>query len=160
MRVSPRKRIRTYFFLLACLVESFPIGPERKHKVDFFALFIRLGLFLQTTQSVSLMDTKAIGKANNTYLLLFKSTATEQVACSKHRVSRRITRYNLTFLSFHSFQTQFSFKCWKQCTWFDKSSLRNRKRAFHSCPCQRAGLGGSKQQRQQYFDKLEPLPWR
>ena len=29
------------FFLSACLIESFPIGPERKHKVDFFALFIR-----------------------------------------------------------------------------------------------------------------------
>ena len=28
------------FFLLACLVESFPIAPERKHKVEFFALFI------------------------------------------------------------------------------------------------------------------------
>ena len=52
-------------FLSACLVESFPIGPERKHKVDFFALFIRPGLFLLTTQSVSLMDTQAIGKANN-----------------------------------------------------------------------------------------------
>ena len=34
------------FFLLACLVESFPIAPERKHKVEFFALFIRPGLFL------------------------------------------------------------------------------------------------------------------
>ena len=31
MRVLPRNRIRTYF----CLVKSFPIGPERKHKVDF-----------------------------------------------------------------------------------------------------------------------------
>ena len=39
-----------------------------------------LRLFLQTTQSVSLMDTKAIGSANNnTVLFLFKSTATEQV---------------------------------------------------------------------------------
>ena len=78
MRVSPRKRIRTYFFLSACLVESFPIGPKRKRKVDLFALFIRSGLFL--AQSVSLMDTQAIGKANNkTVLFLFKSTATEQV---------------------------------------------------------------------------------
>ena len=114
---------------------SFPIGPERKHKVDFFALFIRSGLLLYTTQPVCSMDTQAIGKANNdTVLFWFKSTATEQVVCSKHRVSKRMTRYNLTFLSFHSFQNQYSFKCWKQCPWYDKSSLRNRKRAFHGCP--------------------------
>ena len=36
----------THIFLSACLVESFLIGPERKHKVDFFASFIRPGLFL------------------------------------------------------------------------------------------------------------------
>ena len=39
-----------------------------------------LRLFLQTTQLVSLMDTKAIGSANNiTVLFLLKSTETEQV---------------------------------------------------------------------------------
>ena len=38
LRASPRKRIRTYF-LLTCLVESFPIGQERKHEIDFFAFF-------------------------------------------------------------------------------------------------------------------------
>ena len=57
------------------------------------------------------METQAIGKGiNNTVLSLVKSTATEQVECSKQRVLKRITRYYLTFLSFHSFQTQFNFK--------------------------------------------------
>ena len=60
------------------------------------------------------MDAQAIGKANkktSTVLYLIKSTATEQVLCIKHRVSKRIKRHNLTFLSFHSFQIQFCFKC-------------------------------------------------
>jgi len=107
----PTETNTNIFFCRRVLLNHFRSVRKRKGKVDFFALFIRPGLFLQTTQSVSLMDTKAIGKANNTDLLLFKSTATEQVVCSKHRVAKRITCYNLTFLSFHSFQTQFSFKC-------------------------------------------------
>ena len=105
-----------------------------KTKLTSLLYFIRPSL-LQTTQSVGLMDTQALGKANNNAVLfLFKSTASEQVVCSKHRVPKRITRYYLTFLSFHNFQTQFSFKCREQCTWYDKYSLRNRKRAFHGCP--------------------------
>ena len=57
--------------------------------------------FLQTTQSVSLMDTQAIGKANNnTVLFLLKSTATEQVvlvniACP--RESRVIISHSYLF---------------------------------------------------------------
>ena len=57
------------------------------------------------------------GKITTLFFFLFKSTATEQVVCSKNRVSERITRHNLTLLYFHSFQIQFSFKCWKPCTW-------------------------------------------
>ena len=58
------------------------------------------------------MDTQAIDEANNnTVHFLFKSTATEQVVDSEHRVSKRITRSKLTFLSFHSFQAQFSLNC-------------------------------------------------
>ena len=61
--------------------------------------FIRSGFFLLTIQSVSLMDTQANGKANNeTVIFLLKRTEAEQVECSKHRVPKIITRYNLTFL--------------------------------------------------------------
>ena len=42
----PTETNTNIFFLSACLVESFPIGPERKHKVDFFALFMQPALFL------------------------------------------------------------------------------------------------------------------
>ena len=54
---------------------------------------------------IVLMETQAIGKANNDAVLffLFKITATEQVVCGKRRVSKRITRHNSTFLSFLQF---------------------------------------------------------
>ena len=39
VRVSQLKRIRTYF-LSASLVESFPMGPERKNKIDLILCFI------------------------------------------------------------------------------------------------------------------------
>ena len=35
----PTETNTNILFLSACLVESFPIGPERKDKIDFFALF-------------------------------------------------------------------------------------------------------------------------
>ena len=123
-----------HIFCRRVLLSHFWSVWKGKTKLTSLLYFIRSGL-LQTNQSVGLMGTQAIGKANNnTVLFLFKSTASEQVVCSKHRVSKRITRHYLKFLSFHSFQTQFIFKCWKQCTWYDKYSLRNRKRAFHGCP--------------------------
>ena len=44
LRVSPGQLLRTRtHFLLACLVESFPIGPERKHIVDYIYIICRLG---------------------------------------------------------------------------------------------------------------------
>ena len=101
-----------FFVGVSCWIISDRSGKEKKHKEkkhkvdDFFALFIRPRLFLKTTQPVSLTDTQAISKANkNTVLFLFKSTATEHVVCSKHHVSKRITRHSLTFLSFHSFHS-------------------------------------------------------
>ena len=37
----------TNTFFSVCLFESFPIGPERKHKVDYFALFYTTRFFSQ-----------------------------------------------------------------------------------------------------------------
>ena len=76
----PRKLqlIRTYFFL-TCLVESLPIGPERKHKIDFFALFYMIRLS-SINYPIGLIHTQAIGKANNnTILSISKIAATEVV---------------------------------------------------------------------------------
>ena len=39
VRCSLPRKVRKHIFLSACLVESFLIGPERKHKIDFFASF-------------------------------------------------------------------------------------------------------------------------
>ena len=39
MTLRPTETNILYIFLAACLVDSFPIGPERKHKSDFFASF-------------------------------------------------------------------------------------------------------------------------
>ena len=75
----PRKLqlIRTYFSL-ACLVESLPIGPERKHKIDFFALFYMIRLS-SINYPIGLIHTQAIDKANNIILSISKIAATEVV---------------------------------------------------------------------------------
>ena len=39
MTLRPTETNILYIFLAACLIDSFPIGPERKHKSDFFASF-------------------------------------------------------------------------------------------------------------------------
>ena len=39
MTSRPTETNILYIFLAACLIDSFPIGPERKHKSDFFASF-------------------------------------------------------------------------------------------------------------------------
>ena len=70
MRLFPRKRIQTYFFCQRVLFNHF--RSVRKGNTKLTSLLynnIRPGLFLQTTQSVSLMDTQAIGKANNNTVL-------------------------------------------------------------------------------------------
>ena len=104
------------------------------------------------------MDTQAIGKANNdTVLFLFKSsTATEQVVCSKHRVPKRITRYNLTFLSFIVSRPNLVSNV--ESNVLDMTNLRCEIERELSMVAQRAGLGGNKRQWRQYFDKLGPFP--
>ena len=46
LRCRPcKRRLKNFIALQTFVVESFPIGPERKHKVDFFALFYTSRLF-------------------------------------------------------------------------------------------------------------------
>ena len=62
----------THIFLSACLVESFPIGPERKHKlISFLHLYDQAFFYKLFNQFKSLMDTQAIGKANNNTVVFF-----------------------------------------------------------------------------------------
>ena len=66
-----------------CLVESFPIDPERKNKIDFLVLFYMTSLF-SLNYSISGLLARQIARL---FFFLFKSTETKQVVCSKHDVS-------------------------------------------------------------------------
>ena len=118
--------------------------------------FIRQGL-LKTNQSVGLIDTQAIGKTNNNtvlfYLKVLRLNKLYVVNIACRGKSHVVIRHSYLFAVFRP-----SLVSNVESNVLDMTNIRFEIERELCKVAQRAGLGGNKQQRGQYFDKLGPLP--
>ena len=98
-----------HIFLSACLVESFPISPERKHKIDFFSLFYTTRPFCINCSIGEFNEHPNHWQGKEQHCSFFNLKV---LRLNKLYAVNIVISYNSYLFSF---QTQFSLKWWKQC---------------------------------------------